>query len=118
MIFGDQGLEKLIEHREHTAMQQYSAAMLGMADIASRLAKLAELRTLEGYMASQGEMDGVFWLFENHCPICSAATKCQNFCRSELQLFQQLFADVASVSREEHIVEGARRCAYRIAPLS
>jgi len=118
MIFGDQGLEKLIEHREHTAMQQYSAAMLGMADIASRLAKLAELRTLEGYMASQDEMDGVFWLFENHCPICSAATKCQNFCRSELQLFQQLFADVASVSREEHIVEGARRCAYRIAPLS
>lgn len=54
------------------------------------------------------------FLLENHCPICAAATKCLNFCRSELQLFQQLFADIAVVSREEHIIEGARRCAYKI----
>ncbi|MEL4430554.1 metalloregulator ArsR/SmtB family transcription factor [Shewanella mangrovisoli] len=118
MIFGDQGLDKLIEHREQTAMQQYRSAMLGMTDIASRLTKLVELRTLEGYMATQEQADGVFWLLENHCPICSAATKCQNFCRSEQQQFQQLFADIATVSREEHIIDGARRCAYRIAPLS
>ncbi|MFB2801072.1 helix-turn-helix transcriptional regulator [Shewanella seohaensis] len=118
MIFGDQGLDKLIEHREQTALQQYRSAMLGMTDIASRLTKLVELRTLEGYMATQEQADGVFWLLENHCPICSAATKCQNFCRSELQQFQQLFADIATVSREEHIIDGARRCAYRIAPLS
>lgn len=118
MIFGDQGLDKLIEHREQTAMQQYRSAMHGMTDIASRLTKLVELRTLEGYMATQEQADGVFWLLENHCPICSAATKCQNFCRSELQQFQQLFADIATVSREDHIIDGARRCAYRIAPLS
>ena len=118
MIFGDQGLDKLIEHREQTAMQQYRSAMQGMTDITSRLTKLVELRTLEGYMASQEQADGAFWLLENHCPICSAATKCQNFCRSELQQFQQLFADIATVSREEHIIDGARRCAYRIAPLS
>ncbi|PZP28663.1 MAG: transcriptional regulator [Shewanella oneidensis] len=117
-IFGDQGLDKLIEHREQTAMQQYRSAMQGMTDITSRLTKLVELRTLEGYMATQEQADGVFWLLENHCPICSAATKCQNFCRSELQQFQQLFADIATVSREEHIIDGARRCAYRIAPLS
>lgn len=118
MIFGDQGLDKLIEHREQTAMQQYRSAMQGITDITSRLTKLVELRTLEGYMATQEQADGVFWLLENHCPICSAATKCQNFCRSELQQFQQLFADIATVSREEHIIDGARRCAYRIAPLS
>ncbi|MBW0280407.1 helix-turn-helix transcriptional regulator [Shewanella xiamenensis] len=117
-IFGDQGLDKLIEHREQTAMQQYRSALQGMTDITSRLTKLVELRTLEGYMATQEQAYGVFWLLENHCPICSAATKCQNFCRSELQQFQQLFADIATVSREEHIIDGARRCAYRIAPLS
>lgn len=65
MIFGDQGLDKLIEHREHTAMQQYRSAMQGMTDIASRLTKLVELRTLEGYMATQEQADGVFWLLEN-----------------------------------------------------
>lgn len=117
MIFGDRGLEKLIDHREQSALLQYSAAMLGATDIPTRLAILAQLRSNEGYMATMEQIDGVYFLLENHCPICAAATHCLNFCRSELQLFQQLFADIALVSREEHIIEGARRCAYRMHPL-
>ncbi|WP_297892277.1 metalloregulator ArsR/SmtB family transcription factor [Shewanella sp.] len=117
MIFGDRGLEQLIDHREQSALLQYSAAMLGATDIPTRLAILAQLRSNEGYMATMEQIDGVYFLLENHCPICAAATHCLNFCRSELQLFQQLFADIALVSREEHIIEGARRCAYRMHPL-
>ncbi|PIW61639.1 metalloregulator ArsR/SmtB family transcription factor [Shewanella sp. CG12_big_fil_rev_8_21_14_0_65_47_15] len=117
MIFGDRGLDQLIDYREQSALLQYSAAMLGVTDIPTRLAILAQLRSDEGYMATMEQVDGVYFLLENHCPICAAATHCLNFCRSELQLFQQLFADIAVVSREEHIVEGARRCAYRILPL-
>lgn len=117
MIFGDQGLDQLINHREQSALLQYSAAMLGATDIPTRLAILAQLRSNEGYMATMEQIDGVYFLLENHCPICAAATHCLNFCRSELQLFQQLFADIALVSREEHIIEGARRCAYRMHPL-
>lgn len=116
-IFGEPGLSQLIAHRESATELQYSAAMVGKNDIASRLAVLAQLRTDEGYMATIEVMDGDYWLMENHCPICAAATQCLNFCRSELQIFQQLFADIAQVSREEHIVEGARRCAYRIRAL-
>lgn len=116
VIFGEQGLDKLIGYREQAALAQYSAAMAEWDDIASRLAALAQLRSSEGYMATMEEIDGVYWLLENHCPICAAATQCLNFCRSELQLFQQLFADIAVVSREEHIIEGARRCAYKITP--
>ncbi|MCP3128122.1 metalloregulator ArsR/SmtB family transcription factor [Shewanella sp. KJ2020] len=117
MIFGDRGLDQLIDHREQSALLQYSAAMLGATDIPTRLAILAQLRSNEGYMATIEQIDGVYFLLENHCPICAAATHCLNFCRSELQLFQQLFADIALVSREEHIIEGARRCAYRMHPL-
>lgn len=117
MIFGDRGLEQLIDHREQSALAQYRAAMLGTTDIPTRLAILAQLRSNEGYMATMEQIDGVYFLLENHCPICAAATHCLNFCRSELQLFQQLFADIALVSREEHIIEGARRCAYRMNPL-
>ena len=118
MIFGDQGLDKLIGHREQSALVQYRAAMEGATDIPTRLAILAKLRSNEGYMATMEQIDGVYFLLENHCPICAAATHCLNFCRSELQLFQQLFADIATVNREEHIIEGARRCAYRIVPLT
>lgn len=117
MIFGDRGLEQLIDHREQSALLQYSAAMQGATDIPTRLAILAQLRSNEGYMATMEQIDGVYFLLENHCPICAAATHCLNFCRAELQLFQQLFADIALVSREEHIIEGARRCAYRMHPL-
>ncbi len=81
-----------------------------------KLAMLAELRSDEGYMATVLQEDDCYWLLENHCPICAAATKCINFCRSELHLFQSLLKDDAAVTREEHIAEGARRCAYKVIP--
>jgi predicted ArsR family transcriptional regulator len=53
-------------------------------------------------------------LVENHCPICVAATACQGFCRSEVDTFREVLGPGASVERTEHIIEGDRRCAYRI----
>ncbi len=117
-IFGDQGLEQLIAHREDASFKLYQAALADAKDLPTKLAALAKLRTEEGYMASVESTDGVYWLLENHCPICAAASSCLNFCRSELQLFQGLLAQDASISREEHIIEGARRCAYKIVPLN
>ena len=116
-VFGDDGLEKLIANREVSAMRTYGLALADRYGVLEKLTTLAKLRTDEGYMATVIEDQDNFWLIENHCPICAAATKCQNFCRSELQLFQSLLSDVAIVSREEHIIEGARRCAYKIIPI-
>jgi predicted ArsR family transcriptional regulator len=61
--------------------------------------------------------DGSLLLVENHCPICAAARECQNFCRSELAVFQRVLGPGASVERAEHLLSGARRCAYRIVPV-
>ncbi|KAG1161351.1 hypothetical protein G6F35_019117 [Rhizopus arrhizus] len=59
--------------------------------------------------------DGADYLFiENHCPICSAAKACMGFCRSELELFRNVLGAGVTVDREEHILAGARRCAYRV----
>lgn len=116
-VFGDDGLDKLIANREESSMRQYRLALADRFGVEEKLTTLANLRSDEGYMASIMEEGDSFWLFENHCPICSAATKCLNFCRSELQLFQSLFDGIAVVTREEHIVEGARRCAYKVMPV-
>jgi len=116
-VFGDDGLDKLIANREASAMRTYRLALADRYGVAEKLTTLAKLRNDEGYMATVTKDGAYFWLLENHCPICAAATKCQNFCRSELHLFQTLLSDEAVVSREEHIVEGARRCAYKISPL-
>ncbi len=58
--------------------------------------------------------DGSVLLVENHCPICSAAATCQGLCTMELEVFQRVLGDKATVERVEHIQAGARRCAYRI----
>ena len=116
-VFGDDGFEKLITNREESSMRSYRLALADRFGVQEKLEKLAEIRCDEGYMATVEQEEDFFWLLENHCPICAAATKCINFCRSELQLFQSLLSDVAVISREEHIIEGARRCAYKVIPL-
>lgn len=120
-IFGDDGLDKLIEHRESVSMANYRLALADRFGIEEKLVALAKIRSDEGYMAmveQEGDDENkVFWLLENHCPICAAASKCLNFCRSELNMFQTLLSEVATVTREEHIVEGARRCAYKVLPI-
>ena len=116
-VFGDDGLEKLISNREESSKRTYRLALADRYGVEEKLIMLAKLRSDEGYMATVTEENGCFWLLENHCPICAAATKCVNFCRSELHLFQSLLEDIAIVTREEHIVEGARRCAYKVMPI-
>lgn len=116
-IFGDDGLEKLISHRESTALVNYRLALADKYSVEEKLTALAKVRSDEGYMATVEQDGDIYWLLENHCPICAAASKCQNFCRSELQIFQTLLREVATISREEHIVEGSRRCAYKVTPL-
>lgn len=118
VIFGDNGLEQLISHREEASKLLYQRALADHTSVFDKLVTLAKLRTEEGYVATIEQEGKNFWLLENHCPICAAASNCVNFCRSELQLFQWLFEDLATVSREEHIIEGARRCAYKVVPTS
>lgn len=116
-VFGDSGLDKLILHREQSSLELYQQRLAVEGTLIAKLRALAELRSSEGYMATIDEEGNDFWLLENHCPICAAASQCLNFCRSELNLFQTLLKEEAEVSREEHIIEGARRCAYKITPI-
>ncbi|MEC4727302.1 transcriptional regulator [Shewanella sp. D64] len=117
-IFGDSGLDKLITHREEASLALYQHRLVRETTLLAKLTALAELREAEGYMASVIQEDGFYWLLENHCPICAAASQCLSFCRSELNLFQTLLDGVATVNRVEHIIEGARRCAYKVIPIN
>jgi predicted ArsR family transcriptional regulator len=116
-LFGADGLERLISHREAAILAQYLDATGSAQTLAERARRLARLRSAEGYMAEiKREGRDSLLLIENHCPICVAAKQCQDFCRSELALFRKVLGPDVSVERLEHIVHGARRCVYRIAP--
>ncbi|WP_427981524.1 helix-turn-helix transcriptional regulator [Agarivorans sp.] len=114
-VFGKGGMEQLIAHREQQSLHAYQQALAGQTSIAEKLQLLAQKRSQEGYMATwqQGQLD--YYFIEDHCPICVAASECQGLCRSELDMLQQLFVE-CEVERTEHIVAGARRCAYRLRP--
>jgi len=115
-VLGEQALDRLIMAREQEMLATYAERLQGARSLQARLQRLAELRAEEGYLA-RVEKDGKAWLLiEDHCPICAAASACQGFCRSELSLFTQLLGEGVRVERSEHLLEGARRCAYRISP--
>jgi predicted ArsR family transcriptional regulator len=115
-VFGEKGMDQLIGAREEAMRANYREAMLGARSLKTKLERLAEIRSREGYMAEfRPEGDG-FLFIENHCPICTAARACTGFCRSELQLFEEVLGTDTSVSRVEHVLAGARRCAYQVSP--
>lgn len=117
-VFGQEGLERLIEAREHAIEAHYAMEVRDQPDLAGRVEALARARDAEGYMAdSQVQEDGSVLLVENHCPICAAARTCQNFCRSELEIFQRVMGPDCKVERAEHLLAGGRRCVYVIKAL-
>lgn len=113
-VFGERGMETLIEHRERASIADYRKAVGTEGSLRQRLASLARLRSREGYMASVLKDADGFLLVENHCPICAAAAACQGLCRSELAVFRAVLGPDVTIERVDHILAGARRCAYRI----
>jgi predicted ArsR family transcriptional regulator len=109
---GPGALDAVISARETETLARYRQDVSANV-LADRVKQLAAVRSREGYMAdSWQEEDGSFMLVENHCPICAAAAVCAGFCRSEIETFRAVLG--ATVERSEHILLGARRCAYRI----
>lgn len=113
-IFGADGLHQVVERRENQTFEQYRHALATCSDLKEKLEILTTLREQEGYMAQLHQDGEGFIMVENHCPICHAAKRCPSLCQSELSIFQRLLGNEYRVERNEHIIAGERRCAYRI----
>lgn len=113
--FGDKGLDRLLAVRSRAQVEAYGKRVKPGDSLPKRLAALAELRSEEGYMAeARKSTDGGYLLVENHCPICSAAAACSGLCGAELEVFKKVLGDDVEIERSDHILAGARRCAYRV----
>jgi predicted ArsR family transcriptional regulator len=116
---GPAALDRVIGAREEEQRRAYRKALIDARSLRQRVERLAAARSAEGYMAEVTQEPGGrgLLLVENHCPICAAARACQGFCRSELEVFRDVLGPEVAVERVEHILAGARRCAYRITPV-
>lgn len=114
-LFGEKGLNQLILNREQQTLTKY--LQYCQADtLQEKLEKLTSLRHQEGYMAHLSKEGDDYLLIEEHCPICSAAKVCQNFCRSEFNLFQKVLGKDIKIIREEYLLQEGQRCIYRVTP--
>lgn len=112
--FGEAGVQRVLESRSAAQRTTYRARIDESAPLGDKLRALAKQRTEEGYMAEVRRDGDAFLFIENHCPICAAASVCQGFCSTELELFRDVLGPDAAVERAEHIVSGDRRCVYRV----
>jgi len=113
--FGEAGMEKLLAARTAEQIAAYGRRVQPADPLKTRLEALAKIRTEEGYMAAvEGNDRNGFLLVENHCPVCAAARTCQGLCASELEVFRRVLGPDVTVERSDHILAGARRCAYRV----
>ncbi|WP_341839282.1 metalloregulator ArsR/SmtB family transcription factor [Chitinophaga caseinilytica] len=116
-VLGAEALNNVISAREYKVLLRYYDVLKEEEGLEAKVRKFAELRSRDGYLAEyRREGDGCFVMIENHCPICAAATACHDICKVELQTFQQIFREWGTIERLDHVLEGARHCAYRITP--
>jgi len=122
---GESGIDRVVDARTQAQLADYRELLPDPAasSVGERVEALAQLRTVEGYMAEAvpvqgGACDGedAYLLVEHHCPICAAAEACQNLCRGELELFRAALGVDVYVERSQHLMAGDQRCAYRVTP--
>ncbi|SEA86480.1 Predicted transcriptional regulator, ArsR family [Chitinophaga terrae (ex Kim and Jung 2007)] len=113
-VLGKEALEHVVNAREKNQFEKYSKALDGVTGLENRLTSFAAIRSTEGYLAEWRKEGDTYYFIENHCPICCAATECDNICTSEMRTFVNILGEELNVSRMEHIINGARRCVYKI----
>ena len=111
-------MNAIISLREKKANEKYREALKDIPGLEEKIARLAELRNSDGYLAEWDKEEEGFILIENHCPICAAAQRCADLCEAEMNTFKEIFGEEVSVERVDHIIAGARRCAYKIKNIS
>lgn len=114
--FGEEGLDRLIEHRAQAQTRDYRRTLdRAGKGLGAKVRALARRRTAEGYMAEAiRENDGSYLLIEHHCPICEAASECSGLCKAEQRIFREALGDGVRVDRIEHLLSEGTRCVYRI----
>lgn len=113
--FGPDGMDRLVEARAQQQIATYRNQLGATKSLRGRIQRLTAIRSDEGYMADVEKTGDSYLLTENHCPICTAATACTGICAAELSVFQTVLGPDVTVERTDHILAGARRCAYKIA---
>jgi DeoR family suf operon transcriptional repressor len=107
-------LESLFARRRDKRISSARRRLVDRPELVDRVAELARILDEDGYLASWEALDdGGFRIVEHNCAIWAVASRYGQACTSELDFIRAVLPD-ARIERTQHMVEGARRCAYEI----
>ena len=107
-------LDELFARRREARVANARARLGRKRTLAAKVAELTHILDEDGYLASYERVaPGVFRIVEHNCAIWAVAQKYGQACTSELDFIRAVLPD-ATVERVQHMVAGARRCAYEV----
>ncbi len=110
-------LELLFTKRREQRIATAQARLATKHTLRTKLAELTKILDEDGYFASFDEVSpGLFLIVEHNCAIWAVAQRYRQACTSEIEFIRAVLPD-AEVDRVQHMVAGARRCAYEVKAL-
>ncbi|HWD24914.1 MAG TPA: ArsR family transcriptional regulator [Acidimicrobiales bacterium] len=107
-------LAEIFDRRGNHRVDTASARLSSIDSLGGKVDELARILDEDGYFASSEALStGVFRIVENNCAIWAIAQRYGHACSSEIEFIRAVLPE-AEVTRVEHMIAGARRCAYEI----
>jgi DeoR family suf operon transcriptional repressor len=111
----DSGLiDTLFARRRDERIRNATERLARKRTLKAKVAELTRILDDDGYLATCEDVaPGVFRIVEHNCAIWAVAERYGQACTSELEFIRTVLAG-AEVERVQHMVAGARRCAYEV----
>ena len=107
-------LDQLFAKRREARVANAQQRLASKRTLRGKVAELARILDEDGYLASWEQAGpGGFRIIEHNCAIWAVAERYGQACTSELEFIRTVL-DGAHVERVQHMVAGARRCAYEV----
>jgi predicted ArsR family transcriptional regulator len=107
-------LDQLFARRRDARIAAARARLAPKRTLRGKVAELTRILDEDGYLASWEQVEpGVFRIVEHNCAIWAVARRYGQACTSEIEFIRTML-DGADVERVQHMVAGARRCAYEV----
>jgi DeoR family transcriptional regulator, suf operon transcriptional repressor len=110
-------VDAMFAKRRDERIRNANARLAAKRSLAARVAELTKILDEDGYFATSEKVEpGVYRIVEHNCAIWAVAQRYGQACTSEIEFIRAVLPD-ADVERVEHMVAGARRCAYEVRAL-
>lgn len=107
-------VDDLFAKRRAHRIEAAHARLARKRGLGAKVAELTRILDEDGYLASSERIGpGVYRIVEHNCAIWAVAQRYGQACTSELEFIRSVLPE-ASVERVQHMVAGARRCAYEV----